>query len=114
MPNLAHPIRKILPLNDYLHEQYVYNPDTGVIFSKYYGRPLVGKIDSHGYLLMRVHGRRYAIHRIAWLMHYGEEPPPMLDHIDRNKQNNRINNLRPANHYLNSKNVDDKYRNPRR
>lgn len=39
---------------------------------------------------------KYRAHRIAWKMHYGEEPPPILDHIDNNGLNNSISNLRAA------------------
>ena len=36
-------------------------------------------------------------HRIAWALHYGEWPNKSLDHIDGDRTNNRINNLREAN-----------------
>jgi len=36
---------------------------------------------------------RILAHRLHWFMIYGELPPE-LDHIDRDKQNNRIENLR--------------------
>jgi hypothetical protein len=47
---------------------------------------------------------RTLIHRIIWAMHYNEWPH-LIDHIDRNPQNNRIENLRSADkriNYINS------------
>lgn len=38
----------------------------------------------------------YKAHRLAWLYVYGEPVPYEIDHIDTNKLNNQISNLRPA------------------
>jgi hypothetical protein len=39
--------------------------------------------------------RKHQAHRIAWLLHYGVDPHPLeIDHIDGNRQNNKIANLR--------------------
>jgi HNH endonuclease/AP2 domain len=50
------------------------------------------------------------LHRLVWFLHYGEFPTLDLDHIDRDKGNNHISNLREAtksenlrNCYLNQK-----------
>lgn len=43
-------------------------------------------------------------HRVIYLMYYGTLPP-LVDHIDRDKSNNRPENLRAADHILNNRNV---------
>jgi len=46
-----------------------------------------------GYLHINIDGRRYKAHRLVFLYHKGYMPE-FIDHEDRNKLNNRINNLR--------------------
>ena len=55
------------------------------------GTRLGGEFWSVGYL-----GRRLITHRIIWKMVYGEDAISVIDHIDRNIDNNDISNLRLA------------------
>lgn len=59
---------------------------------------------STGYWYVRIDGRDYKLHRIVWLHYYGTEPKDLLDHIDRDKSNNKIRNLREATHAENQQN----------
>jgi len=68
------------------------------------GRP-AGSINSFGYLVVSFKSRPYKAHRIAWLIYYGEWPEEDIDHIDRNKLNNSIANLRKATRSQNAFNV---------
>jgi len=64
---------------------------------------IVGCPNTQGHLQVRVNGVRYYVHQIVWLYHYGEIPD-LIDHIDQNPKNNKIDNLRPANKSLNALN----------
>lgn len=48
-----------------------------------------------GYYLIGINRKQYYTHRLIFLYHNGYLPRS-LDHIDRNKQNNQIENLRGA------------------
>lgn len=51
-------------------------------------------VSPNGYLLIRVQGKNYLAHRLAWLFVHGEWPTHHIDHKNRDKLDNRIGNLR--------------------
>lgn len=61
------------------------------------GNSTLTKCDNNGdrYLLVYVNNKPYLVHRIIFLWHHGYLPD-MIDHIDRNKRNNHIKNLRES------------------
>ena len=68
------------------------------------GRPAKERSpNSNGYYVMMVRGERYYEHRLIWLYHYGELPSDdlVIDHIDGNRMNNRIENLQLLTRYEN-------------
>lgn len=57
------------------------------------------------YWLIRVDGKMYQAHRLAWLVTHGEFPPEQIDHIDGNGLNNRLENLRAVSDSENKRNL---------
>ena len=63
----------------------------------------VNDYNSHNYKRVTVNGKRYKVHQIIFMMHHGYIPL-VIDHIDRNRLNNKIENLRPCTWAQNSQN----------
>lgn len=84
-----------------LKDEVAYNPDTG-IFTRTVSRgnvragAVVGTSDGQGYIRIQVCGARHRAHRLAWLYVYGNFPNAEIDHINGDKSDNRIANLRLA------------------
>ena len=58
-----------------------------------------------GYVSIRLDQKDYSAHRLMWLYVYGAMPILQIDHINRNKEDNRPVNLRLATQKQNSENV---------
>lgn len=66
-----------------------------------------GNFDTNGYWRTSLGGTRYMVHRIIWELHYGKVPEGLLvDHIDLDRANNRIENLRLATYRQKKKNTN--------
>lgn len=60
-----------------------------------------GWVDDSGYNHIRLKGKLYLEHRLIYLLHH-KYLPELVDHVDRNPRNNRIENLREACKKLNA------------
>ena len=66
---------------------------------------LAGSIDSHGYVQISVKGRLFLAHRLVFLHVHGKLPDGLIDHINGDRMDNRLANLRPAMPEINAQNL---------
>lgn len=90
---------------EFLRINFSYDPDTG-IFIRMGEDKQSGRIATKGYRQIAIIGKRFMAHRLAWLHFYGVWPTKQLDHINRNKDDNRIANLREVDNQTNQENVE--------
>jgi hypothetical protein len=62
-----------------------------------------GSISTNGYKYTKINNKIYSIHRLIYIWHHGYCPKE-IDHIDCNRLNNRIENLREATRFQNGAN----------
>lgn len=92
-----------------LRELFDYDPSTGLLTVKTWrrGSGPVGSQVGHverGYVRCVVDGRGMKRSRIAWAMHYGQHPGDSIDHINGNRADDRIANLRDVSNQVNQQN----------
>jgi HNH endonuclease len=86
-----------------LKELLEYSPGTGVFRWRLpgpSGEPAGRRAGTNhgGYRSIRIDGVRHYEHRLAWLYVYGEHPAGDIDHVNANRADNRISNLRDCSH----------------
>lgn len=84
-----------------LKEMLEYSPETGVFtWKKSSGRVKAGAkagwTTHNGYLKIAIDKVEYTAHRLAWFYTYNKWPTEDLDHINGERQNNKLSNLREA------------------
>jgi hypothetical protein len=112
--NNAQEYSQTKPRNDLsaeeVRELFDYDDETGVLYwaidrsIKTKAGDVAGGGHNQGYLRVGVNYSHYLIHRIVWLLKYGDWPKYTIDHIDGDKKNNRISNLRDCPQQENLKN----------
>lgn len=122
---------KTLPDQEYLRECFSYDPDTGILVWKHrprshfpdlprrhwltwntkYAGGIAGTPGRKGYLVTKLDGEAYKVHRIIYKFMTGDEPPDVVDHEEGNKADNRWEKLRAATHGDNARNCKIRSRN---
>jgi hypothetical protein len=64
-----------------------------------------GNTNWDGYRRIKVNGHFYAEHRLVWLVEHGEFPTQEIDHVNRMRGNNQIDNLRLVTRKANMENT---------
>jgi len=72
--------------------------------TKYAGRPAFA-VEQQGYKAGRVLGVSLKAHRIAWALSYGRWPRGEIDHINGDRADNKLSNLREVSRLENRKNL---------
>lgn len=95
-----------MSLEDRLKCSLSYDPGTGKIFwrDRFKGREAFSTKDAYGYFVGRAYGPKLKAHRVCWLLHYGSWPSGEIDHINGDKSDNRIQNLREVDRSENMRN----------
>lgn len=94
-----------------LRERLHYDPETGrftwLVWTVNHVKAgdIAGSLHVSGRWQVRVDGRVYKAHRLAWFWTYGEWPKGQIDHIDGNPLNNRLGNLRDVSVSVNQQNM---------
>jgi hypothetical protein len=108
-----------------LHELFIYDAETGLFTRKprvasaqigsgwsvdvwnrkWAGKPAFTVDNGSGYLVCAIDRKNYAAHRVAFAMHHGRWPSLHIDHINHDRKDNRIANLREASQAENCRNM---------
>lgn len=117
---------KSLPSPEVLRQLLRYEPETGKLFwrersaesftsksektAHWWGKKFAGKegfthLSKRGYLVSSIDGRTVSAHRAAWAIHYNEYPSGQVDHINGDRTDNRLVNLRDVVQAENARNA---------
>ncbi len=95
-----------IKLEKYIREHFTYHPNGTITRDDRKGSN--GSYDKDGYLILKIKKKQFKAHRVAWFLNYGEFPNGEIDHINRNRTDNRIENLRVCTRLQNNRNKAQK------
>ena len=123
--------KKPLPSSEVLRQLLRYCPETGILTwrarpvsmfkdrppyvtaeqacrlwnGSFAGKPALNNLGKRGYLRGSIKPFTVTAHRVAWAIHYGHWPKGTIDHVNGDRTDNRIANLRTVDHAGNSRNT---------
>lgn len=90
---------------EYVRRRFLFDANTGRLVwrdGNWKGRE-VG--ETHfGYRRVKIQGKNYRVHRLIWLYVHGHWPKEFLDHVNGDRGDNRLCNLRECDHTQNMAN----------
>lgn len=102
---------KKLPTLEKVKEHLRYDQESGLLYwvkNPSRGSRVLGRVagrGNHGYIIVRLESVDYFAHRLAWLLWHGEDPGDLtIDHINMDRSDNKIINLRLATRSENQRN----------
>ena len=93
-------------LIEYVKKYFIYNEDG--TFTRTDRRNSTGSLDKDGYLIIKIKGKQYKAHRLVFAYFNDRFPTKEIDHINRNRTDNRIENLREVDRIENVHNTTKK------
>ena len=103
--------KPILQTQDELNELFVYNPLNGKLYNRIHlgtrarqGQE-AGTLSAFGYRTVVVASLHHMAHRIIWKMVHGSDPVEQMDHINHQRDDNRMENLREVTPLENQRNA---------
>lgn len=98
------------------HAMFAYDRMSGRLFwkhrdagpewwnTRYAGKEAFTSLDTDGYRQGKINGKPVRAQYVVWVMHWGDAFPECIDHINRVRTDNRIENLRSATQQQNAVN----------
>jgi len=80
---------------EWIRENIKYDPATGDFWRKITSSPRPGSARV-SYAIFSMFNEQFLAHRVAWFLMTGEYPTGIIDHINRDRRDNRWSNLRAA------------------
>lgn len=100
---------------EFLDINVAYDQQTGLFSWKQKRQGAVdgkfGNLEKTGYVRAKLLNKKYLAHRLAWFIAHKQWPQGQIDHVNGNRSDNRIANLRVVDHSGNSQNRRGKQKN---